>query len=91
MDRTFCKDCQHYIQHYALGSQKLYRVYCGHCIRSAVKRKVPDAPICEHYSPCTPDPERFATKEYLSKELLRYVLDLDLLPEIEEAPPDPGA
>jgi len=30
------------------------------------------------------DTERFVTKEYLTKELLRYVLSLPLLPGVDE-------
>lgn len=33
-----------------------------------------------------PDEQAFATKEYLSKELLQYLLNLELLPTIENAP-----
>jgi len=31
-----------------------------------------------------PDEEAFATKEYLSKTLLEYLLKLELLPEIHD-------
>ena len=37
-----------------------------------------------HYIAGSAPEEAFATKEYLSKELLQYILSLDLLPEIEK-------
>ena len=41
---------------------------------------------CEHFFLADPDEQAFATKEYLSKELLQYLLNLELLPTIENAP-----
>ena len=84
MIKTQCKDCQYYLQHFALGKQKLIRVYCGHCTFRRAKAMRPDAKTCENYIPGSAPENEFATKEYLSKELLRYVLSLELLPEIEE-------
>lgn len=76
--------CQHYLQHFALNKRRIFRVNCGHCTFGRPKRKLPDTNACENYI-CGPVPEdAFASKEYLSKELLQYVLSLDLLPEIEE-------
>lgn len=40
---------------------------------------------CEHYEFAPPYSDDFATKKYLTKELLQYVLHLELLPEIEDA------
>ena len=40
---------------------------------------------CENYIYSPGYENAFASKEYLSKELLRYVLSLELLPEIEDA------
>ena len=84
MQTRQCKDCQYYIQHYGLGKDRLYQLHCGHCTWDRVKRKQPDAQGCENFAPGTPDADAFATKEYLSKELLHYVLQLELLPDIEE-------
>lgn len=50
----------------------------------AAKRKQPDAPACDAFSPAPPDENAFATKEYLSKELLQYLIRLELLPPIED-------
>lgn len=50
------------------------------------KRRRPDDVACESFSPAEPDESVFATKEYLSKELLKYLMQLELLPKIEDAP-----
>ena len=83
MSESKCKNCQYFLQHYALGARKIFRVYCGHCIFSRAKRRRPDAEACENFLPGTDREEGFASKEYLSKELLDYVRKLELLPEIE--------
>ena len=85
MEKTFCKNCVHFRQHYALDKRHIFRVYCGHCTFPKVRRKRPDAAACEQYTPAAPDESAFATKEYLSKELLQYLLRLELLPEIRDA------
>ena len=73
MQENQCKDCENYLQHYALSKRKLYRVYCGHCTCFPAKRKRPDTAACELFRPGVPDAEAFASKEYLSKELLQYL------------------
>lgn len=84
MDENQCKNCQHFVQHLALNKRRLFRVHCGHCTFGKAKRKQPDSKGCENYIPGSSPEEAFATKEYLSKELLQYMLQLELLPEIEE-------
>jgi len=79
-----CYNCQYFLQHFTLTKSKLIRVYCGHCTFGQVRRKKPDAKACENYLPGSPPENTFATKEYLSRELLQYVLKLELLPEIDE-------
>ena len=78
-----CNECRYYLQHYTFYSRKILRVHCGHCIFSRAKRKLPDAKACKNFIPGSSPEEMFASKEYLSKELLQYVLSLELLPEIE--------
>ena len=85
MDKVFCKDCVHFRQHYALDQRKIFRVYCGHCMLRHTRRRRPDAAACDGFAPAPPDESAFATKEYLSKELLQYLLHLELLPQIEDA------
>ena len=84
MDEKQCRNCQHYLQHFALKGNRLLRVYCGHCIFIRAKRKHPDTKACENFIPGSAPEEAFASKEYLSKELLQHVLNMDLLPEIED-------
>lgn len=86
MTKAQCKNCQFYLQHYGLDKRQFYRVYCGHCTFSGVRRKLPDTDGCEHFLPAPDDAAPFVTKEYLSKALLAYMLDLDLLPELKDAP-----
>ena len=83
MKEQVCRNCAFYLQHYTLDKRRIFRVYCGHCTRSRSKRKQPDAEACEQFQLGSALEDAFATKEYLSKELLQYVLGLELLPEIE--------
>ena len=84
MNEQQCKNYQHFLQHPALNKRRLFRVYCGHCTFGKARRKQPDAKACENFVPGLLPEESFVAKEYLSKELLNYVLGLELLPEIEE-------
>lgn len=88
MEQMLCKNCEHYRQHYILNNRKIYRVYCGHCVMYPTKRRKPDTKACENYVLSLPDENAFASKEYLSKELLQYVLSLEILPEIKDIPSD---
>jgi len=82
MEQATCGSCLYFRQHYAFDQRKLFRVYYGHCTYQRAKGKRPDAKICENYTPGIPDENAFVTKEYLSKKLLEYMLQLDLLPQI---------
>ena len=84
MDNNFCKTCAHYRQHYTLDQRKIFQVYCGHCTYQKIKTKRPDAKACEHYLLSEVGEKAFVTREYLSKALLKYMLELELLPEIYE-------
>ena len=79
-----CSKCKYYLQHYVLNSRKLFRVHCCHCVLSRGKQKRPVTKACESFVPGVNMIDAFSSKEYLSKELLQYVLSLELLPEIEE-------
>jgi len=83
MEKQYCRNCKYYRQHYALDQRKIFRVYCGHCTAYPRKKKRPDAAACAQFISAPQDENAFATKEYLSKELLQYVLQLELLPKIE--------
>lgn len=82
MEQKVCKDCEYYRQHYTFDKQKIFRVYCGHCTCMRPKTKRPLSKSCENFVQRDPDKEPFASKEYLSKALLEYMMKLDLLPEI---------
>ena len=84
MNNSCCGNCSYYLRHYALDKRKIFRIYCGHCTMGRPKKKLPDTKACENFRPGPAQEEAFVSKEYLSKELLQYVLNLDLLPEIEE-------
>ena len=85
MEKQICRNCTFYRQHYALDEKKFFRVYCGHCVQHAAKRKKPDTAACALFVPAPPDEAAFATKEYLSKALLQYLLNLEILPTIEDS------
>lgn len=85
MTNQQCKECRYYLQHYTLNQRKLIRVYCGHCTFGKAKTRRPDAKVCQSFAPKPPQEEAFASKEYLSKELVQYMLSLDLLPEIKDS------
>ena len=83
MEKETCRTCKHFIQHYTFLNGKFRWANCGHCTEPKVRRKVPDAKSCEHYIYTQPAEAQFLNQEYLTKELLRYVLSLDLPPKIE--------
>jgi len=82
MIKRQCKECQYYLQHYTLDKRKIFRVYCGHCTFGRPKRKLPNASTCENFVYGAAPEDAFVSKEYLSKELVEYLLSLELLPEI---------
>ena len=82
MDKDLCNTCAHYHQHYVLDKRRIFRVNYGHCTFPKVKTKPPQSKKCKNYVPAEPDEAAFVSKEYLSKLLLEYVLNLDLLPPI---------
>ena len=84
MDKNTCSQCAHFYQHYILNNKKIFRVFHGHCGQHPAKAKRPYNAACDRFSPGSPDEDAFVSKEYLSKELLRYVLNLELLPKIED-------
>lgn len=83
MNNQHCEDCRYFLRHYTFDSRKIFRVYCGHCSAKRVGRKQPDSKACELFAPGQDQEAAFASKEYLSKELLGYLLSLELLPKIE--------
>ena len=86
MSNQTCNQCRNYLQHYAFSGQKLFRVYCGHCMSPGARRRRPDFPACERFDPRPDDEDIFVTKEYLSRKLLEHLLKMELLPEITDLP-----
>jgi len=84
MSEQCCAKCRYYLRHYTFDKKRIFRVYCGHCTLMATKRKKPDAKACESFAPGSGQEDAFASKEYLSKALLEYMIGLELLPEIED-------
>lgn len=76
-----CKECAHFRQHYGLDGEKIFRMYCGHCTHGRKPMRKPDRIACDNFEPAHKE-NTFVTKEYLSKELLRYILKMELLPDI---------
>ena len=85
MSENRCKDCQNYIQHYAFAQGKPFRVNCGHCVISKPNRKRPEAKACENFV-TGPRESDFATRAYLRKTLLQYILSLEIFPETDGNP-----
>lgn len=84
MENEQCKQCVYYRQHYVFFAGKLISVYCGHCLKKIRKKMRPDAKSCDQFEENTTAlSDIFASKEYLTKELLEKVMEMDLLPEIE--------
>lgn len=85
MEQSTCATCKYYRQHYTFDQRRIFQVYCGHCTYARAKRKKPDSTACECYTAVEPEAKPFVTKEYLSKALLEYMLQLELLPEITDS------
>ena len=82
MDNTTCKTCEYFQQHYIFSDKRFRQAYCGHCkFYRRTKTRKPDAPACENYNPGCEEREVFASKEYLTKELLHYILNLEIFQE----------
>ena len=84
MEDRICRNCKYFKQHYALDEKDLFRVFCGHCTQPKVRRKEPTSKACALFVESAADEDAFARKEYLSKKLLQYLLNLELLPEIKD-------
>ena len=85
MSDKYCKDCKYFLQHYTFNKRELFRIHCGHCTLNRARFKNPDTAACKNCAPGTPQEDAFVSKEYLSKQLLQYMLQLELLPEITTA------
>lgn len=84
MVERLCKTCQYFLQHYTFNERKIFRVNCGHCTFARATKKQPNSKACKHYVLGCSQEDAFVSKEFLSRELLKYVLNLDLLPRIDD-------
>ena len=60
-------------------------INCGHCVYPRVKHQKPDTPAWEHYihrELPVEFPDRYAAIYYLTTEVLEYILNLELPPEV---------
>ena len=84
MEKKTCETCMHFRQHYSLREGLLFRVHCGHCtILHRRRTRRPDSVACDKYSLAPPEENSCVNKQYLSKRLLNYWMQLELLPEIK--------
>ena len=84
MDKKQCKNCIHFYQHYILDEQRCTAVNCGHCSYPRPKHRKPENRGCDHYQERTQPPglpDRKAVIDFLTTDLLRYILSLELPPE----------
>ena len=86
MEKITCRSCAHFHQHYGLAAGRIFRVHCGHCTYPKIRHKRPTANTCQYYASAPPDEDEFVSKEYLSKALLQHLLNMELLPPIEDTP-----
>ena len=85
MDNRTCQTCEYFHQHYSLKTGKIVRVFYGHCTFSGTKAKRPFQKACAHYALGTPDEEAFANKKYLTKEMIKRLFEMEVLPSIDDA------
>ena len=81
--KEMCRNCKFFIQHYILSNGKLRWINYGHCIQGRFRNREACGKICQNYEYQAPVEDRYADKEYLSKELLQKVLTMDLLPKTD--------
>ena len=82
-----CKNCIYYHQHYILSEERCDWVNCGHCAYPRLKHRKPNDKACTNYQQRTSPqdlPDRQKVMHFLTKEMLRFILDLELPPEIGE-------
>ena len=80
MTNETCETCKHFHQHYSLKDGILTQVHCGHCVFPRVKHKQPYSKSCEHYTRGPVDEEIYATKKYLTKEMIRHLFEMEFFP-----------
>ena len=84
MENQTCQNCKHFCQHYGLDERGFFRVHCGHCTHCRIKTKKPHQKACPEFVQTENKEAEFVSKRYLSKTLLDWIRQLELLPEIQE-------
>lgn len=86
MPDLFCGNCAHYRQHYILSKACCEGVNCGHCVYPRLKHRKPNDKVCTNYQYRNNPPglpNRQQVIQFLTKEMLQYILSIDLPPEIK--------
>ena len=88
MEKSTCGECEFFVQHYILLEQKFHWVNCGHCTKRKIRNqnsdiRTPSSKACPEYIFSGTKESKFVSKEYLRKELLKRVLEMDLLPQMQ--------
>lgn len=86
MSNESCKACKHFHQHYSLKDGILTQVYCGHCTFPRVKHKRPYSKTCAHFTPGVPDEEMYASRKYLTREMIKHLFEMEFFPLAKDVP-----
>ena len=86
MENPTCQTCARFHQHYGISEGKIFRLHCGHCVYPKMRNKRPTATACQHYVFAPPEEDNFVSRHYLTKKLLQHILNMELMPPIEDAP-----
>ena len=84
MENQTCQNCKHFHQHYGLDGERIFRLQCGHCVLPRMKNKKPEQKACAEFEQGENKEKGFVSREYLSKTLLDWIRQLEILPEIQE-------
>lgn len=85
MTQATCRNCTHFHQHYTLDKQSCSAIDCGHCDCPRLRHRAASAAPCGRFAPRVDPPELPDRKDvvhYLTTEVLQYILNLELPPEI---------
>ncbi len=72
MEEQTCKNCKHFVQHYAIVDGKLFDVWCGLCIHARGKHRKPDQRACEAFAIRKGE---VPSEKYLTRVLLQYLME----------------
>ena len=84
MDNQTCQNCRYFYQHYGLDNKGFFRLHCGHCAHPHLRNRKPYQKACAEFAQGESKENAFVSKTYLSKAILEWITQLELLPEIRE-------